>query len=251
MRYENGRDVFPEKLLKQIQKYVSGKLIYIPSGEQKRAWGETSGYRQYLTERNRDIRLKFDAGADIEQLTEEYYLSRESIKKIVYSRKEAFPLDYKCSLSSAKAYAKAGKLEEWVHLYLQSDGHNQAFSDGLKLFKRYFLGPVTMPLNLFSRCCGPEENMKWRVHAEWFEKHVAHLIEVIKQEPDMPPLIVHFVDGAFELNDGNHRLEAYSRLNISEYPVIVWITERHELEAFHEKHGKYAGYLHPSNHVNP
>ena len=81
LKYENGRDIFPERLLKQIQKYVSGKLVYIPSSDKKRAWGETSGYKQYLIERNRDIKSKFNAGASVEQLADEYYLSCESIKK--------------------------------------------------------------------------------------------------------------------------------------------------------------------------
>ena len=47
LKYENGKDIFPERLLKQIQKYVSGKLVYIPSPEEKKKdWGEASGYRQ-------------------------------------------------------------------------------------------------------------------------------------------------------------------------------------------------------------
>lgn len=245
MKYENGKDIFPERLLRQIQKYVSGKLVYIPSGDKKREWGESSGYKQYLLERNRDIRAKFRAGAGIEQLADAYYLSCESIKKIVYSKKEVCIMEYKNTLSSAQSYAKNNKLEEWVHAYLLSDGHNKEFSDGLKLHDRYFLGPVKMPLSLFKRCCGPEENMKWRINAEWFEKHVNKLMEVIQKEENMPPLIVHYLigegktDGEFELNDGNHRLEAYSRLGIGEYYVIVWITEKHEYDQFVSKYGKY------------
>jgi hypothetical protein len=239
LKYENGKDIFPERLLKQIQKYVSGKLVYIPSGEKKRLWGESSGYKHYLLERNRDIKSKFNTGASIEQLADEYYLSHESIKKIVYSKKEVFIMEYKGTLSSAQDYANNGKLEDWVHSYLLSDGHNKEFSDGLKLFDRYFLGPVKMPLSLFSRCCGPEINMKWRINAEWFEKHVTELENVIKTEKDMPPLIVHFVDGEFELNDGNHRLEAYTRLGINEYQVIIWITEKNEYDLFLSKYLKY------------
>ena len=37
LKYENGRDIFPERLLKQIQKYVSGKLVYIQSSDKKLA----------------------------------------------------------------------------------------------------------------------------------------------------------------------------------------------------------------------
>ncbi|MBZ9689334.1 ParB N-terminal domain-containing protein [Clostridium estertheticum] len=239
MKYENGEDIFPEQLLRQIQKYVSGKLVYIPSGAKRREWGETSGYKQYLLERNRNILNKFNDGISIEQLSDEYYLSCDSIKKIVYSKKEGFIMEYKCTLSSSQNYAKKGKLEEWLHTYLLSDGHNKGFSDGLKLFDRYFLGPIKMPLSLFSRCCGPEAYMKYRVNADWFEQHVTKLESVIQSEKDMPPLIVHFVDGQFELNDGNHRFEAYSRLGVKEYYVIVWITEKHEYDLFLSKYSEY------------
>ncbi len=107
------------------------------------------------------------------------------------------------------------------------------------MFDRYFLGPVKMPLSLFKRCCGPEEGMKWVIPAEPFERKVEELMEVISRENDLLPLIVHYVDGEFELNDGNHRLEAYSRLGIEEYYVVVWITEKEEYKMFMEQYGKY------------
>lgn len=148
-------------------------------------------------------------------------------------------MEYKSTLSSAIGYARNGKLEEWIHTYLLSDGNNQEFSDGLKLYDRYFLGPMKMPLTLFNRCCGPEPTMKFQVHQENFEKKVEKLQKILSSENDMPPLIVHYVDGKFELNDGNHRREAYSRLGIQEYYVIVWITEADEYEDFIAKYSKY------------
>lgn len=104
-------------------------------------------------------------------------------------------MEYKCTLSSAIGYARNGKLEEWIHTYLQTDGHNKEFSDELQ--------------------------------------------KVISENADMPPLIIHYVDGEFELNDGNHRLEAYARLGVEEYSVIVWITEKEEYTEFMEKYSKY------------
>ncbi len=238
MKYKNAADIFPQALLKQIQKYVSGELVYIPVGaEKKRAWGETSGYRRYLAERNRDIRKAFYAGASIEELCDTFHLSFESIKRIVYTKKEEPILEYQCTLTSARAFAQAGKVDEWIHAYLLTDGHNRAFSDGLKLFDRTFIGPMDFPLALLSRCCGPEENMTYRVDAGWFESHVQKLMDALTKNPDMPPLIVHYVDSAFELNDGNHRLEALSRLGRQSYPVIVWITEESEVADFIAKYG--------------
>jgi hypothetical protein len=238
MKYENAEKILPAHLLKQIQEYASGKLLYIPSKDTKRGWGETSGYKQYLHERNHDIKLRFSSGAGIDQLADEYYLSCDSIKRIVYKKEELF-LEYKCSLSSAQEYARVGRIEDWIHAYLLSDGHNKDFSDGLKLYERYFIGPMKMPLSLFYRCCGPESNMKYRVNAEWFEKHVQDLVGVISSEKDLPPLIVNYVDDRFELNDGNHRFEAYSRLGIKDYSVIVWITEKPEYDMFLSKYAEY------------
>lgn len=232
MNYENAADILPEDLLKRVQKFASGKLIYVPETIGKRSWGKTSGYKRYLEERNQEIKDKFKKGVTIETLAGDYSLSVESIKRIVYSKSENKVLKYSCSLSSAKEFAEAGKLEDWVHLFLLSDGHNKAFSDGLKLFDRYYLGPITMPLSLFHRCCGPEDDMIYQVNAEWFEKRVQSLKKTLQVNDDMPPLIVHYVSHNFELCDGNHRFEALTQLGVKEYPVIVWITEKEEYDEF-------------------
>ncbi len=55
----------------------------------------------------------------------------------------------------------------------------------------------------------------------WFEKHVEELKAVLQSEEDMPPLIAHYAEGGFELNDGNHRLEAYRRLGIDAWYMII------------------------------
>ena len=56
MGYRNAQEIFPEGLLKQIQRYVSGETIYIPAREERKGWGETSGYQRYIRERNEEIR---------------------------------------------------------------------------------------------------------------------------------------------------------------------------------------------------
>ena len=118
MGYRNAQEIFPEGLLKQIQRYVSGETIYVPARDERKAWGETSGYQQYIRERNEKIRADFSAGQGIEELMDKYALSYDSIKRIVYNRKETAMLKYSATLSSAKAYAEAGKLDAWIHLYL-------------------------------------------------------------------------------------------------------------------------------------
>lgn len=146
-------------------------------------------------------------------------------------------MQYRRTLSSTREFASLDRLEEWIHLYLLSDGRNPPFSEGLKKCKRFFLGPLLMPLSLFSRCCGPEEGMTYRVHPGWFEEHVSELMEAIQTDADMPPLIIQYSSSGFELNDGNHRFEAYTRLGITEAHVIIWITQKTDLEAFQARFG--------------
>ena len=239
MGYRNAQEIFPEGLLKQIQRYVSGETIYIPAGEERKAWGETSGYQRYIRERNEAIRRDFSEGLSIEELMEKYALSYDSIKRIVYNRKEIAMLKYSATLSSAKAYGEAGKMDAWIHLYLNEEGRNIPFSDGLKLFARYYFSPALFPVSLFKRCAGPEPEMKYRIDKDWWEQRVAGLEKSIQNDPDMPPLMVHYVDGEFELNDGNHRHKAYENLGIENAWVIIWITEKEELDDFMEKYGGY------------
>lgn len=88
MKYVKAETVFPEALLKEIQKYMYGGLVYIPNPEgTRKSWGESSGGRQYLLERNRKIREDFRRGHTLDQLSDQFCLSLDSIKKIVYSGK--------------------------------------------------------------------------------------------------------------------------------------------------------------------
>lgn len=87
MNYLNAAHVLPDELLAEVQKYAAGENLYIPKKEEKKKWGEGSGARAYYTERNMLIREEYGKGKSIEELAEEYGLSVESIRKIVYKKK--------------------------------------------------------------------------------------------------------------------------------------------------------------------
>lgn len=239
MKYRNAKDIFPEKLLKQIQKYVSGETIYIPAGAEKKDWGATSGYQQFIRDRNTAIREAFQHGQTIEALMDEYSLSYDSVKKIVYSKKGVNLLKYSATVESAIEYGKQKKTDAWVHLFLNEEGRNIPFSDGLKLCDRFFFSPAEFPVNFFKRCSGPEEDMKYRVDKGWWEHKISELTKVVQSGIEMPPIIVHYVDGEFELNDGNHRLQVYNDLKIEKVWAIIWITDEQELKDFMCKYGEY------------
>lgn len=87
-KYINADIVLPEDLLKEVQKYIHGGMLYVPRPEGLRTkWGENSGGRQYLTVRNDEIRKQYSIGTPIQQLAEQFCLSCDSIKKIVYGKK--------------------------------------------------------------------------------------------------------------------------------------------------------------------
>lgn len=117
MKYENAKDVLPAKLLEEVQKYAEGKVIYIPRTEKGRGWGEASGYREKLNKRNALICSRYSAGQSIFGLAEEFFLSPETIKKLVYGKKVELP-QFSPSIASAEQYAAAGMGEEWVRMFL-------------------------------------------------------------------------------------------------------------------------------------
>lgn len=85
MSYVNGKDVLPNHILSEIQKYYGGGLIYIPLPENKRCeWGSRTTTRKELYKRNQEIRNKKSMGLTIQALMEEYHLSYDSIKRIIY-----------------------------------------------------------------------------------------------------------------------------------------------------------------------
>jgi Mor family transcriptional regulator len=86
MKYVNA-DILPEELLKEVQKYIHGGMVYIPKPEGvRKGWGVNSGSRNYINQRNDEVRQRFSQGATVDQLSEQFFLSCDSIKKIVYSK---------------------------------------------------------------------------------------------------------------------------------------------------------------------
>ncbi|WP_028610784.1 CD3324 family protein [Paenibacillus harenae] len=84
MNYKNGRDVLPPSLLMELQKYIQGDLIYIPKPKEQRAhWGEVSGTRKMLAERNKEIYKCYSNGESVAELERKFHLSGESIRKII------------------------------------------------------------------------------------------------------------------------------------------------------------------------
>ena len=87
MKYSNIEEILPKELLFEIQKYVQGKSLYIPKAKDShKNWGDTTQSKNITSVRNDEIRAAFRNGSKIDDLCEQYSLSPESIKKIVYGK---------------------------------------------------------------------------------------------------------------------------------------------------------------------
>lgn len=86
--YRNAKDVLPPELLKEIQKYLCGEILYIPQKENDKAcWGQKSGMRSQVNMRNIEIVTDYKNGMKINELMDTYCLSEASIRKIIFDRK--------------------------------------------------------------------------------------------------------------------------------------------------------------------
>lgn len=87
MKYIKADSVLPIALVEELQNYIQGGYIYVPSRkDSKKKWGELSGCRYEIEQRNRKIRKDYQQGKSVDELADIYYLSVHSIRKIIYEK---------------------------------------------------------------------------------------------------------------------------------------------------------------------
>ncbi|MBE5979875.1 MAG: hypothetical protein E7249_12140 [Paenibacillaceae bacterium] len=87
MKYINAKTILPDELIRELQQYIQGEYLYIPAlCEHRKQWGEKTGYRNELKQRNSEIRNKYQTGSSIEVLAMQYCLSLSAIRKIIYDQ---------------------------------------------------------------------------------------------------------------------------------------------------------------------
>lgn len=134
------------------------------------------------------------------------------------------------SVPAAIEYARSGHIEEWIQAYLTS-GHwrNPGLADGLKLQKRWWLGPISVPLSEMVRACGPEEWMEYRVPLDVWEQKINKLADGMTDLLAIAPLIAEYRSGMFSIRDGNHRHEAMRRKGWLKCWMIIWHNNESDL----------------------
>jgi Mor family transcriptional regulator len=89
MKYRNAGEILPEELVKELQKYAEGELIYVPGKQKRKAgWGTVNGSREQYALRNMQMARSYKSGASIEDISRQFFLSKDSIRKIVRGYQE-------------------------------------------------------------------------------------------------------------------------------------------------------------------
>ena len=84
MNYKNAKGILPDALIAEIQKYVDGESIYIPTkNEAKTEWGHRNGTRRRYEIRNAEIRSLFARNVPVSEISDRYFLSSDTVRKII------------------------------------------------------------------------------------------------------------------------------------------------------------------------
>jgi len=87
MSYQSATDVLPADLIKEIQRYMDGGCLYIPSSKRK-SWGSQNGSRGLYRQRDMEIYQAHQHGVDDKTLAEQYRLSLKAIEKILAAQRK-------------------------------------------------------------------------------------------------------------------------------------------------------------------
>lgn len=138
---------------------------------------------------------------------------------------------------SAKKWAAAGKIEQWVHKYLLSGcggKSNSEFSEGLKREKRCWIGPIEVSLNDLSPAVGTESNMEFVVAEDYWVARTSMLAKSFSNPLSLPPLIVEYRGGELSVRDGNTRYGAMKLLCWPTCWVIIWYNSESDYHQHNE-----------------
>lgn len=89
--------------------------------------GEASGYRDRLNKRNAMICNRYSAGHSIMEIAEEFYLSPETIKKLVYGKKVNLPM-FSPTITSAENHTFSVPYQQEYLKFLKQEKRNAHYA---------------------------------------------------------------------------------------------------------------------------
>jgi hypothetical protein len=142
--------------------------------------------------------------------------------------------DPRYSIDAARAAAERDELGEWVAEFLASPGSDNApLGEMLTEGRRWWLGPVQVPLKKLHRLAGPPgEPVLCPIDEDDWRDDVEDLEEKVREGWEPPPVIASYRHGQLVLEDGNHRLEGMRRGGEDQAWTIIGFDHPDEREHF-------------------
>lgn len=150
------------------------------------------------------------------------------------------------TISGARKAADAGQIDEWVHAFLSTgSGANPPMAAGLRKQRRWWIGPISVPVASLTRICGPEAEMEYRTTPDAWEARVA---AIMAAEPEqLPPVILEYRgSGLLKLCDGSHRHEAVRRRRVDTMWALVWCNTESDFVVAQRDYGQLS-VRHPND----
>ena len=145
------------------------------------------------------------------------------------------------TVASARQAADRDELADWVAQFLASPGSdNAALAEQLAEPRRWWSGPLQLPIDQLHRLAGPPDAPVLEVVDEddW-RPDVEDAAERIEDGWEPPPVIVSYRAGQLVLEDGNHRVEGLRRASTDLTWAVLAFDDPDERDAFvpPEPHG--------------
>jgi hypothetical protein len=124
--------------------------------------------------------------------------------------------------------------EKWIHAFLsQPEPHgNIGLRDGLKLQKRYWIGPVEVDFNKLIQGCGPDPSFPFFENEKNWQITIRKFIKKLKKGELPPPLITEFRSDLLYIADGNHRFAALKENGYKSYWCFIWFNSKDEFNKY-------------------
>jgi len=153
----------------------------------------------------------------------------DSVKKIVYLKKNDRNLTYAPTVESAVQYANAGMLEEWIQCYLLFTHKVIPFQNDFMKGEHLCIGVVKFPLRLIqSQVLKLDEK-----HATEDDGHAAAL----------PPLLLQYEEGKFHCNFQIKLLTTLKKRKVDAYPTIIVMKGNEDYKRFMKYYGTVFFYV--------
>jgi len=146
------------------------------------------------------------------------------------------PTSVAYDVPTARAYARAGRLEEWIHAYLAAGTWaNVGLSQGLARQRRWWNGPLELPLDCLTPCVGPSPDMEYVVEPVAWDARTRAMAEGFGDPLAIPPLIAEYRAGVLSVRDGNTRHAAFRVKGWGTCWAIIWYNAEEDYLAHTEE----------------